>query len=152
MSDNWIRIVPTDPMWTPSPEQEAAAVHVVRTLMPAAEDVSVERSERIAFVDAGSNQGAPSCRQCGTTLSEEWWSGAMRRSHALSQFGDRTTAVPCCGAPTDLNDLDYGDFPVAFASWWVDCMNPDVGRLNQDEVESIVEALGHGVRIVYQHI
>ena len=152
MSDNWIRIVPTDPEWTPDQEHEATAVRLLRKLMPGAEDVSVERSAEIAFIDAGSNQGATSCRRCGTSVSEEWWAAALSRSYDNSRFNDRMMPVPCCGAPTDLNDLDYGDFPVAFASWWVDCTNPDAGRLNEQAVGSISDALGHPVTIVYQHM
>lgn len=152
MSDNWVRIVPTEPTWTPSAEQETAVVRLARELMPGAEDISVERPDEIAFVDAGSNQGEASCPACDGALSEEWWSAATGQSHDQRRFEDRSTHVPCCGALIDLNDLDYGDFPVAFARWWVDCMNPDVGRLSEQAVESIAGALGHAVTIVYQHI
>ena len=39
----------------------------------------------------------------------------MEESYERSAFADRLVVLPCCGDTTDLNDLDYGNWPVAFA-------------------------------------
>jgi hypothetical protein len=151
MSDDWIWIVPADPTFVPEQEREMALVRLVEELLPRAEQVSVQAPGEIAFVDAGSNQGQVKCPHCGLILDDEWWSAAMTTAHE-SRFQDRLATLPCCGSRFDLNDLDYGDFPVAFAQWWVDCMNPASGRVSNDDVRSLANALGQSVTVVYQHM
>lgn len=57
-----------------------------------------------------------------------------------------------CGVPGDLNNLDFAQWAVAFARWWVDCMNPGVEVLDDAVVAGLVELLGHPVTVVYRHL
>ncbi|MGH9226370.1 MAG: hypothetical protein ACRD2W_21860 [Acidimicrobiales bacterium] len=152
MSDDWIRIVPSEPSFVPSGVSARALIALVSRMMPSAEEVTVETSDEVAFVDAGANQGPALCPRCGSELDHEPWAAAMTESYEASAFKDRRVVLPCCSAACDLNDLDYGDWPVAFARWWVDCMNPNLGRLADEQVRGLAAALGHTVTIVYQHI
>lgn len=152
MSDNWIRIVPSDPGHVPTADRAQALMSLVAGMMPSADEVTIEASDEIVFVDAGVNQGSALCPQCGAELASEWWATAMAESYDRSAFADRRVVTPCCGANSDLNELDYGDWPIAFARWWVDCMNPNLGRLDEIQVRSLVAALDHPITVVYQHL
>lgn len=152
MSDDWIRIVPSDPGHVPDAEHAHALLAAASRTMPRAAEVTVEVSDDIAFVDAGVNQGSARCRACGGELDDGLWAIAMGDSYERSAFGDRRVVLPCCGTIGDLNELDYGDWPVAFARWWVDCLNPNVGRLSDAQIQTLAAALGHPVTIVYQHL
>lgn len=120
--------------------------------MPIATEVTVKTPDDIAFVDAGVNQGSARCRACGEELDDGWWAAAMGESYERSAFADRRVVLPCCGTVADLNELDYGDWPVAFARWWVDCLNPGVGRLSEAQVQTLATAIGQPVTVVYRHI
>ena len=152
MSDDWIRVAPTNPSYVPSEADAEAALAVIADLMPRSQEIVVESSPEVAFIDAGVNVDSMRCPSCRGELSHEWWSNAVAESHDRSGFRERTASMPCCGAVVDLNDIDYGEWPVAFARWWVDCMNPDVGRLTDVQVARLAAALRHEVTIVYQHL
>ena len=88
MSDDWIRIVPTDPRWAPSPEQEEAAVRIAQTLMPAAEEVSVERSDKIAY------SAGDAVRH---NLEQETTNPSKRSAYATTGLGRNGVVVPAPG-------------------------------------------------------
>ena len=152
MSDDWIRIVPSDPDHVPSDERAQAAVSAVEALISSAEDVTIHAADQIVFIDAGENQGSARCPQCGADLEDAWWAGAMSDSYERSHFAVRRVVLPCCSALSDLNELDYGQWPVTFGRWWIDCRNPAEGRLAEHQIRQLSEVLGHPVRIVYRHI
>lgn len=152
MSDDWIRVVPADPTHVPTAGREQALRSALHDLIPSAEDVGVQVAEDVTFIDAGANQDMVRCPDCGVDLDDDWWAAALSKSYAESGFADRSVVVPCCGALSDLNELDYGEWPIAFARWWIDCRNPGTGRLSPAQNRMLADALGHPVTIVYRHI
>ena len=65
MSDNWLQLVPTDPLFRPRPEQAQRARELLASFVPGAVEVSAEAKDRIEFVDPGSNWSGVECPACG---------------------------------------------------------------------------------------
>lgn len=149
MSDNWTIVIPADPMALPTPEHAAAAVELARRMFPGAESIEVTQTPTPTVIDPGSNWEGVRCPACDADL-EEWWSGAVDAA-ARTEFTNLDVITPCCSAATSINDLHY-PWPMGFARWRLEAMNPDLGRLTDEQVLDFQSALGMPVRLVYQHL
>lgn len=150
MSDSWIRLIPTNPTYVPAPAQQEAARRLLATFTPHAQAVTARVYERVAFVDAGANLQRVSCPACRADL-HDWWGGAVSSAAAGQYFDDLTVTTPCCTMRVSLNDLDY-DWPVGFARFCLDAMNPNVVDLTADQIAAIAAALGHPLRRILRRI
>jgi hypothetical protein len=149
MSENYLRLVPADPKWKPSPEAAEAAVQVLAKLLPAAEHVCSHSEDGVSFYDAGANTESISCPGCGSDLGD-WWGEAMGEAFA-SGFTDLSVVTPCCAAKTSLNDLNYV-WPAAFGSFALEAANPGVSAFTDAHRTALEEALGVSLKTVWQHI
>ena len=68
----------------------------------------------------------------------EDWSSWMDVSYR-SRFQDREVGAPCCGTKFDLNDLQY-EWPMAFASWRIEVLNPDPATFISGPDQVLIEA------------
>lgn len=149
MSDTVLRVVPAEPIYRPSAAAAIAAEQLLRSFLPNCESVTASSSERIRFVDAGENWEGVACPQCGAD-AEAWWSGAVSEAHK-SQYRSLLTRAACCGATVSLNELRYG-WPVAFASFSLDALNPATQQLSPEQLAKLELVLGCAVRIVEARI
>ena len=150
MSDDWLHIIATDPMFVPNESGVRAISALVSTVAPHAERVDVIDERRIVFLDAGANFETVRCNSCGTVLDLAWWTEQVNSAYE-HDFSDLTTVTPCCSKSTTLNNLDY-EWPQGFARWRVEILNPGVGRLPPEAEQALSDALGHTVRVIYTHI
>jgi hypothetical protein len=149
MSDNYLRLVPSDPFWLPSPEAVNASLSVLRGFVPVAEGVSVESKNHVSFFDAGGNGSRTTCPSCGTDL-QEWWGDAVNQAW-MSDFDDLSVITPCCRASTSLNDLVY-DWPAAFGRFALVITNPGVTSLASEQLRAVELALGSPLKVIWQRI
>jgi hypothetical protein len=149
MSKNWLRYVPSDPHFQPTVSAAESARALLQTILPEAEEVTIELFENPAFIDPGSNWSGVCCSSCGAD-AEAWWTEAMSTA-AEQNFASLDTVAPCCQAKVSLNDLTYA-WPAAFGRFVLDAMNPNVGRISDDQVNLLGNALGCSVREVSQHL
>jgi hypothetical protein len=56
-----------------------------------------------------------------------------------SRFQDREVDVPCSGAKIDLNDFRY-EWPIAFAPWSVEVLNPDSATFLSGHDQVLIKA------------
>jgi hypothetical protein len=56
--------------------------------------------------------------------------------------------TPCCGSRVSLNDLRY-EWPAGFARLVLEAWNPNVTRLDEEEVSKLEEVLGAPLRIIW---
>jgi hypothetical protein len=163
VSDNWLRIIPTEPEWVPPVEARFAALETFRRLVPNAEEVEELVYDSVEFIDQGANFEKASCPRCGAVLSTvapdvhdhdgDWlWAtfdaGYDRQSE---RFTTLRATTPCCRVEVSLNDLIW-DWPAGFARYELSAMNPDRDRLSLEEVAQLQAAMGHPVREIWQHI
>lgn len=146
MSDNWLRFVPSDPAFQPTPEAAGAAATLLRSFVPSAQHVEARFLDEITFIDAGSNGLEVGCSACGKDAGA-WWSDAMSSAWEHG-FHDLATNAPCCGARVSLNELHY-DRPVAFGRFVLEAMNPSVADVSADQNSQLAASLGCPMRIVW---
>src|ERR1700692_3006895 len=96
MSDNWMIVIPVDPVAVPPKERTKAAFELLCALRSEAQDAELHISDTPEFFDGGSNFESVFCPFCQTDIwdwwikaIDEWWNGTNHR--ALS------AEMPCCG-------------------------------------------------------
>jgi hypothetical protein len=149
MSDDFLRVIPADPQFTPSPVAQEAALQLLRSWLPSAEGITSELSEEAQFVDPGANLERVECPFCGADLFV-WWQGAMDKAGERG-FADLEVVVPCCHTKTTLNHLRY-EWPAGFARFVAEVRNPGRGEaLTREEIRQLGQLLGCELRQVLAH-
>jgi hypothetical protein len=148
MSDTILRLIPDEPTRVPRASAREAATGVLMRALSQAEDITSQVSDRVRFVDCGDNFESVRCPRCGTDVGE-WWTLAMEVAHE-QQFADLRVMTPCCQAVVSLNDLVYG-WPVGFARYTLDVLNPGVGSLPERVHQRLEEVLGSRIREIWAH-
>jgi hypothetical protein len=149
MSDDFLRLIPTDPAWRPDDVALRRAVRALRALVPDADAVHGEVHDGVVFVDPGGNFERVDCPACGAELTRNWWTRRLDRAArpGSGTFGDLAVTTPCCETRTTLNDLDYV-WPAGFARAVVEARNPGRGWLTPEERGQVEQAIGHPLREV----
>lgn len=149
MSDNFLRLIPTDPTWRPAADAAQRATATFSALLPGADLVEAELYDRMMFIDQGANFERLGCPACHVELAMKWWSDQVDRADDIG-FEDLAVTTPCCGASTSLNDLTY-DWPAGFAHASLSSRNPQRGWLDDAELAHVAAELGHPLRQVMAH-
>ncbi|KAA9155906.1 hypothetical protein FPZ12_028710 [Amycolatopsis acidicola] len=142
MSDEILKIVPTNPYWQPHPDDAASLVELVRTF---AREAHIEEywHQAVEFMDCGSNLAAVGCPHCGARIEFREWDDLMT-SRYDNGFTTLEVEVPCCGSESTLNALDY-HWPCAFGRFAVELRNPGRAGFTDEELIELARALGHPV-------
>lgn len=149
MSDDWMIVLPLDPLAVPTKDRAEAAFELLRALRPDAEDPELRLSDTPQFFDCAGNYENVFCRFCEADIGE-WWHDALGTWSERADRRDLFFETPCCGRATSLNDLDYNG-PQGFACVGFELMNggPD---LEPEERQRVENALGLPVRVIWRHI
>ncbi|HEX6469751.1 MAG TPA: hypothetical protein VF069_11700 [Streptosporangiaceae bacterium] len=154
MSDGYIRLIPTDQNWQPTPAAAASAVTYVARLFSgpndAVEKVSHEFYDRVTLIDAGENTVQITCSRCGGEISVRWFFDLVEENG--ESFDHLDVTVPCCGVVVSLDNLRY-EWPVGFARFEVSAMNPTRAKyeLDAEELANVTALLGHPVAQILAH-
>lgn len=155
MSDRYIRLVPTDRDWQPTPAAAASAAAYVAGLLSGPGD-AVDRvagtfHDRVTLIDAGMYTTRITCPRCGGDIAMDWLGEVVRRNGGLS-FDHLDVTVPCCGAVVELDRLRYEE-PIGFARFELSAMNPTRAReeLDAGELARVAALLGHPVAQILAH-
>jgi hypothetical protein len=149
MSDNWLIVLPIDPMAKPSEERGKATFELLCALRPDAQDPDLQMYDTPEFIHCGSNFEDVFCPFCKTDIMD-WWKKAMDDLWNSDDRRALSAETPCCGRATSLNDLDY-DSPQGFACFAIELMNPS-SDLEPEELQRVESTLGMPVRIIWRHI
>lgn len=153
VSDHFIRLIPTNKHWQPSPESAEAATAYVAGLFSGPEDdveeVEHDFYDQVTLIDAGENTTRISCSNCASDIDVQWF-------FELTGYGQGPCSldirVPCCGAIVAIDSLRY-DWPVGFARFEVSAMNPTRAKYELDaaELAEVAALLGHPVVQILAH-
>jgi hypothetical protein len=149
MSENFLRLIPTDPLYLPPSLSQKEIKAFLRATFPKADEIRVIATEEVMFVDPGTNLEKITCPNCHTLLSMDWWSAAMDRAYG-SHFANLTIIVPCCSTTTTLNDLCY-EWPAGFARFLLEIRNPGA-ELKQGSLHHFEQVLKCRLRIIWAHL
>jgi hypothetical protein len=148
MSDDFLRLIPTDPQCTAGDRQLREASALLASFLPQAQEVTFEIKEQVSFIDPGQNLERIFCPRCGHQVDMGWWADQMDAAYETG-FSDLSVKMPCCGATVSLNDLQY-DWPAGFARFVLEARNPRE-HLNQEKLESLEAILGCKLRRILAH-
>ena len=72
MSDNILRFIPTEPDDIPDMARQQLALDLLTSYVPQTDEISVNVTVNIEFVDPGINLQRVSCPNCTSDLEIEW--------------------------------------------------------------------------------
>jgi hypothetical protein len=154
VSDDYIRLIPTDATWQPTSSAAVSATTYLAELFAgpneSVDEVRHEFYADVAFIDSGVNTSHAKCPACSAGIDLEWVVDVIdQRQDDLSNLAAQ---VPCCGAVTSLNELEY-DWAVGFARFEIMALNGcrEVYELNANELQDVGALLGHPVRQILAH-
>ncbi|MCY9784288.1 hypothetical protein KIK06_10330 [Nocardiopsis sp. EMB25] len=150
MSDDVLSVIATDPYWQPDRVAAVAATLASRASTKAAAGVDITWHDTPALVDCGQNLDRIGCPHCRASIDTHGWAERLE-VHGGDGFASLTVVVPCRGARTSLEVLDY-DRPCGFARFQVTGWNPERDWFDEEETTAPAEALGHLVRQIRAHI
>jgi hypothetical protein len=148
MSDDFLRLIPTDPQCTADGPQLREASALLAGFLPQAQEVTFEIKEEVSFIDPGQNLERIFCPNCGHQIDMGWWADRMDAAYE-TRFSDLSVEMPCCGAFVSLNDLQY-DWPAGFARFVLEARNPRE-RLDEEQLRSLEAILGCPLRLILAH-
>ena len=129
MSDNWLKFIPVDPSWQPTPDAADQAAELLASMAPDGE-ISVDFMEKIELFHPYGNWSGVECPSCGAD-AEGWWGDAVSRAAELD-FTKLEVTTPCCGSTVSLNDLHYV-WPTAFGRFVLEAMNPNIENTTAEQ-------------------
>ena len=153
MSDQLVRLIPSDPYFRVTERQAQEALRLIRQSIRA-DGIELRMQETPMFIDSRENMTSISCPCCRQLLDFGWWGDAMDKAYE-TDFMDLSVQLPCCGAKSTLQDLIY-DFPCAFASFELEVRNPESdrrpdARKPEDMLKQLEELLGIPMRVIYAY-
>ena len=144
---DFLQIIPTDPLFVPSPEAWTRARRLLEFSLPLAEEISYVQSVETRFFYPEAGLGGVECPFCGRDLLR-WWRGTMSRASARG-FKVLEVVTPCCHTGTTLNDLRY-EPTAGFARFVTMVRDPGrAGGLTDAEIQPLENALGCKLRQVW---
>jgi hypothetical protein len=151
MSDTLMSFVPAERAYVPPRHQREQAVKLLRSFLPAAEEVAASFSEEIRFLDCGGNWSGVRCPRCGGD-AEGWFEDELSRAYEQTRFRDLAAVAPCCGGPVSLDALTFG-WPVGFARFVLEARNPgwEGAALSPEQHQALEQALGCVLQVVWRH-
>lgn len=148
MSDDFLRLISTDPQYTADRRALREASALLASFLPQAQEVTFEIKEGVSFIDPGQNLERIFCPRCGHEVDMGWWGDQMDAAYETG-FSDLSLKMPCCGATVSLNDLQY-DWPAGFARFVLEARNPRE-RLDEEQLRSLEAILGCALRQILAH-
>ena len=122
-SGNILKIIPSDPGYEPSIEQQYQTIKYLATVFPRNE-IRSELTRKVQFIDPGENFETVKCNSCGEQIEIEFWQEAMGNAYK-SEFENLNFLTHCCHSETSLNDLVY-EMPAGFSKYKVIINDPDI--------------------------
>ncbi|MFD0854314.1 hypothetical protein ACFQ07_18895 [Actinomadura adrarensis] len=155
MSDDVLSIIPTDPRWQPERAAGERAAALAEELAPGVPDgvdveIEVEWHDAITAVDCAQNLVRIGCPHCRGSIDRDWY-GDLLEANVENGFATLDVEVPCCGAATSLDALDY-DWPCGFARFEIAIWNPERDWFEEADLARFADVLGHPVRQIRAHI
>ena len=148
MSENFLRLIPADPLYVPTPAAQQQACSLLTSLLHKG-DIQVKVTEEVSFIDPDSNLELILCPACEAVVPLEWWSSMMDRAYINSHFLDLTITMPCCATLASLNDLHY-KWPAGFARFAIEVRSPGLD-LTEQQLSLFKPILGCSVRKIWAH-
>jgi hypothetical protein len=146
MSDDLLRIIPTDQNYIPDRKSQQGALGLLKIMLPDADEHEATVYDELTFIDQGTNCEAVLCPSCGDRVrtgddDSRWWWDFTQEICSRSVAEVRIT-MPCCAADTPFPSLRF-DWPAGFGYFELCIQNPrhENGLLTSDELKKLQDVL-----------
>ncbi len=150
MSDTYLCLIPTDPVYVPELRAQRAALGLFCALLAADSpgNATIEVTDHVELVHPIECFDRIFCPGCGAEIAEDWWYARLDELYdPRAGFANLTVTVPCCDATCSLNDLDYSG-PAGFARFRLQVLYPE-RDLATEEFAQLEGILGSSLRKVW---
>ncbi len=151
MSDDYVHSILDELGTVLDSDKREAAISYFRSIAPRADEISTWSMETLEFILCGANFGTITCPSCGGAFAADCWNDRMDSDVSEAGFTLTRRAMPCCGAEFTLHDLAY-EWPQGFAPSGVRAMNPNIGKLSDEQRARFESIIGCRVRVIYEHL
>ncbi len=151
MSDDVLKVIPTDSHLVPSEDTHPLAVAFLERRYPDGEMCEAKVYGEVRFVDCGENLEAVVCPECGqhtsldpfadTERERAWWIAVQEKLEAGGSVEDLRISMLCCNKSVALTSLGF-NWPAGFARFELSIWNPnEAGNLSDGELASLADLL-----------
>jgi hypothetical protein len=145
MSDDFLRIIPTDQNYVPDSGQQQHALELLKALCPGADEYEATTYDELTFLDQGENCEAVLCPSCAArlhTLDDDGWWLERQEEAFRSSIADMRVTMPCCSNNIAFTSLQF-DWPAGFAHFELSVRNPSLDDiyLPPKELKKLQDAL-----------
>lgn len=151
MSDDVLKLIPTNPHFVPPEAAQQAAIAALEKLLPDGEMCGTEDFGHVTFIDQGANLESILCPACRAKLplhdapeaeaNSHWWH-SITDEWEEGEIGGVSAQMPCCKKTVPLTSLQF-DWPAGFARFELRIWNPGIGEnLTPSQVAEFEELLG----------
>ncbi|WP_242206728.1 hypothetical protein [Aestuariivivens insulae] len=148
-SGDYLKIIPSDPNFEPTKEQQKIIINHLAKEYPNNE-IKSTLSKNVEFIDSGGNFDSVKCNLCGKNIEIEDWQNDMDRAYQNS-FSNLTFQTLCCQKETSLNELEY-NMPCGFSKYQIEIINPGIENIEQigliKNIESIIDKK---IKLIWAH-
>jgi hypothetical protein len=123
--EGFLRLIPDDPLYLPSPETYQPAVALLKEMLPACDYVIADAGS-LRFFERGELFMHINCPVCTQSL-DEWWPLTNYQAW-MNNFKVLDVTVPCCQSSLSLNKLTY-EWPAGFARFAIEICFPGTEHL-----------------------
>jgi len=80
MSESVLKLIPTDPQWTPGEGTNERAQTLLLSFVPDSTELKAVIRKNVEFIDQGENFERVLFPECPAELGTQWWQGAMEKA------------------------------------------------------------------------
>ncbi|XVU29667.1 hypothetical protein ACQPZJ_22075 [Actinoplanes sp. CA-054009] len=157
MSELYIRVIPTNLEWQPTPAAATAAATYVAGLFTGpgdhVESVDPVFYDHTTLIDGGEYMEDLFCPRCNTSIGLDWfWNLLQPITNGEPTVHTLDVTTPCCKAALTLPELRF-EAPIGFARFEISARNWSrrEWELSPGELTTIGSLLGHPVTQVLAH-
>ncbi|OZG71835.1 hypothetical protein BTA51_19635 [Hahella sp. CCB-MM4] len=161
MSDNYLKLIPTDSQFVPDESTYHDAIACLEKLTPHGEKVRLEVYSHLTFIDQGQNFEEIICPTCKAVLRDNIdLAGKTDCQKVFDQIGvqienetleNSGIKMPCCNSEVKATDLIF-NWPAGFARFELSVLNPGIaGSLSDGDVSQLSRILGCKLMQIWAH-
>ena len=147
MSDSYLKIISTNPDYSPSLANQNSMKLLLSKHYPSGK-IEVVITDSVEFIDQGGNFESVKCNFCQRELETTKWQEFMDKAYE-KHFNDLTFITPCCHKMSSLNDLHY-EMPAGFAKFSI-LINGASEDPTQEELSRLEKIMETKLRLIWAH-
>ena len=145
-------MVPENVGFVPPVKSHESALARLREMMPKADEVKIQLTDKIRFEHCGGLFEGIKCPKCTKEIEVDRWQEWMDKDFGEDHdFKLEPIELSCCRASRTLHDLDYRP-PQGFARFSLESLNPNISEMPKKSLNTVEQILECPLRVIYRRI